>query len=113
MSTAFERSQFNYDNALPPDDSAREMWVEQRTEELAKDWWQDLEYLSDAVSDAAIKIGWYRKDMKCGPNHPLAVTFLTLLRDGSDDIELARMLRASAKDYITNAANDLACEEAS
>ncbi len=113
MRQSFASKQNAYDNALPPDDSAREAWVDSRTEELSRDMWQDLEYLSDAVSDAAIKIGWYRRDLKCGPTHPLAVTFLTLLRDGSDDIELARMLRASARDYITNAANDLACEEVS
>ena len=111
--SAFARAQLNYENSLPHDDSVREAWTEARTEQLFKDMWQDIEHLSDAVSDVAIKIGWYRKDLKCGPNHPLAVTFLTLLRDGSDDIELARMLRSAAKEYINNAANDQACEEAS
>lgn len=104
------RWQFNYDQAQPTDYSKREALVEARTEQLEKDMWQDLEYLTDAVSDAIASIGWYRNK----PNsrvHPLAVTWLTLLRDGSDDIEAMHMLREATKEYIRSAANDKAEEE--
>lgn len=110
-SRAFARSQFNHDNALPRDDSKREEWVEQRAEQLAKDMWQDLEYLTDAAGDAIGRIGWYRR--KGFTVHPKAVTFLLLLRDGHDDIELARMLRQAANQYINQLAQDMAEDEAS
>lgn len=87
----------------------RDAAVEARAEQIAKDMWQDLEYVTDAVNDAAITIGYYRrKDHRI---HPLAVTFLTLLRDGSDDLELVRMLRQAANDYINETARDRAEEE--
>jgi len=108
---SFARAQQNYDNAQPVDNSKREDWVERRTEQLAKDMWEDLEHLTDAVEDAIGKIGWYRR--KNFRIHPQAVTFLKLLRNGSDDIELARMLREASKAYIDQLAADQAEEEAS
>lgn len=105
----FARAQFNYDNALPADDSAKQEWIESRAEQIKKDMWQDLEYLTDAVSDAISTIGWYRKERF--KVHPMAVTWLTLLRDGTDDIEAMRMLREATKEYIHDAANDKAEEE--
>lgn len=107
----FARAQFNYDNALPADDSARQEWIESRAEQLKKDMWQDLEYLTDAMGDVCVTIGWYRH--KGFSNHPQSVTWLSLLRDGSDDIELARMLRKAATDYIAQRAFDMAEKEAS
>jgi len=108
---SFARKQEAYDNAMPVDNSRREDWVERRTDELTRDMWQDLEHLTDALSDAILDIGWYRKD---GHRvHPLAVTFLTLLRDGSDDINLAALLRAYTLKRIRRAAEDRAEEEAS
>ena len=89
-------------------EEAREAAVEARIEDLKRDMWQDLEYLSDAIDDAVYKLGNYRKGKVC---HPLTVTWLTLLRDGSDDLELARMFRAAAKDYIADKASDQAEEE--
>lgn len=102
------RAQFNYDYMLPPDDSVREAAIEKRTEQLSADYWQDLEMLSDAVSDVATTVGWYRKRK---PVHPDAVRFLTLLRDGSDDIELARIFREAAKQYISAEADNEATRE--
>jgi hypothetical protein len=92
----------------PPDDSEREAAIERRTEALIAEMWQDPEYLSDAMSDAAVTIGWYRKGRVC---HPDAVRWLTMLRDGSDDMELARMLRESVRDAISDAASDRAEKE--
>lgn len=86
----------------------KEAAIEARAEQLRSDLWQDLEHLTDAVNDAAITIGYYRKGER---NHPKAVTFLTLLRDGSDDIELARMLREAVNDHIGQLAQDMAEEE--
>jgi hypothetical protein len=111
MKTSFASQQFVYDNALPADDSLRQEFIERRTEELKKDLWQDLECVTDAVNDAAIRIGYYRR--KGFKVHPQAVTWLTLLRDGSDDLELARMLRAAANEYLCQLASDMAEEEAS
>lgn len=108
---SFARAQQNYDNAQPVDTSTREDKVERRAAQLAADMWQDLEYLTDAVSDAVGKIGWYRR--KNFRIHPQAVTFLALLRNGSDDIELARMLREASKAYIEQLAADQAEEEES
>lgn len=92
----------------PPDDSEREAAIERRTEALIAEMWQDPEYLSDAMSDAAVTIGWYRKGQAC---HVHAARWLTLLRDGSDDLELARMLRESVRDAISDAASDRAEKE--
>jgi len=111
MRQSFASKQFAYDNSLPADDSAREDYIERRAEELKKDLWQDLEYITDAVNDAAIRIGYYRR--KGFTIHPQAVTWLTLLRDGSDDLELARMLRMAANEYLDQLAHDMAEEEAS
>jgi len=105
------RSQSNYDNAQPADNSIREDAIERRKKQLSADMWQDLEYLTDAVSDAVGKIGWYRR--KNFRVHPKAVTFLMLLGNGSDDIEAMRMLREASKAYIDQIAEDQAEEEAS
>ena len=111
MRQSFASKQIAHDNLLPPDDSVREDWIERRAMELAKDLSQDLEHLTDAVSDAVIRIGYYRR--KGFTIHPKAVTWLTMLRDGSDDIELARMLRQAANEYIDQLAHDMAEKEAS
>lgn len=87
----------------------RDAAIKDRAEQLSKDMWQDLEYLTDAVNDAAITIGYYRKSGQ--RNHTMAVTWLTLLRDGSDDLELVRMLREAANEYISQLAMDRAEEE--
>jgi len=89
-------------------EEAREQAVEARAEDLKRDMWQDLEYLSDAADDAVYRLANYRTKAQ---HHPLAVTWLTLLRDGSDDLELARMLREAAKAYIADKAADKAEEE--
>ncbi|TPG50157.1 hypothetical protein EAH75_01275 [Rhodanobacter glycinis] len=102
------RAQLNYDNRLPPDDSMREAAIESRTEQLTADYWQDLEYLSDALSDVAITVGWYRNRK---PVHHGAVRLLTLLRDGSDDLELAQIIREAALQYIAATAGDEAEHE--
>jgi hypothetical protein len=102
------RAQLNYDNRLPPDDSMREAAIEARKEQLAADYWQDLEHLSDALDDAVYRLGNYKRKRL---NHPRCVEFLTLLRDGSDDIELARMIRECAQKYIADTASDQAEEE--
>ena len=102
------RAQLNYDNMLPPDDSMREAAIEARTEQLSADYWQDLEHLSDALSDVAGTVGWYRHRK---PVHHDAVRLLTLLRDGSDDLELARMIREAAQRYIAATAGDEAEHE--
>ena len=81
----------------------RELAVEALAERLRADYWQDLEQLSDAFNDAGSTIAYYRS--KEVP-HPLAVTFLTLARDGSDDAELGRMLREAMRDYISDKAAD-------
>lgn len=102
------RAQANYDNELPTDDSQREAAIDTRTEQLKADYWQDLERLSDAFNDAALTIGWIQKGFA---THPRAVTFLALLRDGSDDLKAMRMLREAMKDYISDKADDDAHEE--
>ena len=100
----------------PPDDSEREAAIERRTEALIAEMWQDPECLSDAVHDAISTIGWYRgpgsrKGGYMPVNHPKAMPWLMLLRDGSDDLELARMLRESCRDYISDEAASQAEEE--
>jgi hypothetical protein len=90
---------------------ARQIHVEQRTEELKRDMWQDLEHLSDAVSDMAINVGYYRTLNKYGRNHPDAVRLLTLLRDGSDDLEAMRLIRADMQRHIGEAAESAAEQE--
>lgn len=95
-------------------EEAREQAVEARAEQLQVEMWQDLSELSDAFDDVAYKMGQYRsaKDPnKRHANHPKAATFLTLIRDGSDDLELARMLRAEMRDYISDTAGNRAEEE--
>lgn len=92
----------------PPDDSEREAAIERRTKELIAEMWQDPEYLSDAMSDAAVTIGWYRKGQAC---HVNAKRWLDLLSNGSDDLELARMLRESVRDAISDVASDRAEQE--
>jgi hypothetical protein len=104
------RAQSNFDARLPPDDSMREAAVEARAEQLQKDYWQDLEQLSDAFSDASVTIGLYRRGKV---PHPHAVTFLTLIRDGSDDLEAMRLLREAMRQYIADQAKDTAEEELS
>lgn len=91
---------------------SRESAVEARTEELRRDIWQDLEHLADAFSDAAATVGYYRNRNRQGVhNHPQAVTLLTLLRDGTDEIEVVRLIREAMRAYIDQAAEDLAEEE--
>lgn len=87
---------------------AREEAINARAEQLVAEMWQDPEYLTDALGDAIGTVGYYRKDKA---NHPLAMTVLTLLRDGSDDIECMRIIREAAKDYIRDTASDRAEEE--
>lgn len=102
------RAQLNYDHAEPADDSIREAAIEARAKQLQAAYWQDLECLSDAFNDAALTIGWVQPGFA---THPKAVTFLTLLRDGSDDLEAVRILREAMKDYISDKAGDDAREE--
>ena len=90
---------------------ARKIHVEQRTEELKRDMWQDLEHLSDALSDMAITVGYYRTLSKYGRNHPNAVRLLTLIRDGSDDLEAMRIIRADMQRYIAETAGSAAEQE--
>lgn len=104
------RAQLNYDHMLPPDDSMREAAIEARTEQLQSDYWQDLEQLSDAFNDAAYNIGYFRSKEARRTN---TVTFLTLIRDGSDDLEAMRMLREAMRSYIADQAQDTAEEELS
>lgn len=86
--------------------------IEARAIELQDEMWKDLEELSDAFGDAAVTIGYYRrKPMSASSIHRDTDKFLTLIRDGSDDLELARMLRAEMKDYISDTAGDRAEEE--
>lgn len=108
MNAQLSRAQFNHDNAQPRDDSRREAAIEARTEQLIAEMWQDNEHLSDAVNDASITIGWYRRDLA---TLPAAVRFLELLRDGSDDFEAMRMFRSVCRDYISDTASDRAKEE--
>jgi hypothetical protein len=87
---------------------AEEERLNERAGQLADEMWQDMEHLSDALDDAVGKVGYYRKDRG---NHPLASRVLVLLRDGADDVELARTLRKAARDYIDMLAMDRATEE--
>lgn len=88
---------------------AREDAVNDRAAQLAKDMWQDPEYLTDALDDAICHVGYYRS--KARSNHPQAMTVLMLLRDGSDDIECMRIIREAAQKYINEHAMDIAEEE--
>lgn len=83
--------------------------IDARAIELQAEMWQDLSELSDAFNDAGATIGWYRvgAHRSCS-NHPQAAKFLSLIRDGSDDLELARMLREAMRDYISDTAGDRA-----
>lgn len=108
LALALARAQVNYDNRLPPDSSIRESAIEARTEQLAAQYWQDPEFLTDALSDAAITIGWYRKGE---PTHPDTMKLLGLLRDGSDDLEAVRLLRKGMRAYLAQLAADAAAEE--
>lgn len=101
------RSQFNYDHAEPYDSSKREAQAEAMAEQLTADMWQDLEHLSDALDDAVYRLGNYRRGNAV---HEQCVTLLTLIRDGSDDADLGRMLRLAARDYINGKALDEAEE---
>jgi hypothetical protein len=87
---------------------AREERINERAGQLADEMWQDMEYLSDAMDDAVSTVGYYRTK---GINHPLSTRVLGLLRDGTDDIELVRILRKAARDYIDGQARDRAEEE--
>ena len=75
------------------------------------DYWQDLEVWSDAFNDVASNEGYYRNSPyrhgKFKPaNHCDAVRLMTLIRDGSDDLEAMRIIRTSMERYIAQEAAD-------
>jgi len=89
--------------------SGREDQINERASQLADEMWQDLEHLTDALDDAVSTVGYYRT---LRTNHPQAARVLALFRDGTDDAELARILRKAARTYIDNLAHDRVEEEA-
>lgn len=86
----------------------REQAITDRVNQLKPEMWQDLECLSDAANDCMSVIANYRRRKSC---HPDAQKFLELLRDGTDDAELARLFRVAAKDSVADTADLLAKKE--
>lgn len=110
MSNAFARAQSRFDQLLPIDTSVEDALVAARTEHIAADMWQDLEYLSDAFNDAACKIGTYRNKHMSEPG---TVEFLSMCRDDTDHCEIGKRVVEAMRAYIKATAYDQALEERS
>ncbi len=76
------------------DEEARAAHIARRAAEIAEGHWRDLESVSDFLANASAGIGHYRHGRV---PHPRAVEFLTLLRDGTDDLRCMRLLREAMR----------------
>lgn len=97
-------------------EEVREQAIANRTVQLKAEMWQHLPELSDAYSDTAATIGHYegkRLGFIAPTNHPKAAEFLALIRDRSNDFELANILEKAMRDYISDEAGNRAEEELS
>lgn len=93
------------------DEAALKECIIERACAIADEYRQDLERISEAVSDIAVGIGWWREAPGVLHNHPLALTFVSLIRDGNDDAELGRMLRKAVDDALCEQAEAQATDE--